>query len=99
MIEQSVAQVHGPQNPERIECFRHEGEDCRRCDGTGWKDRRYCAGCGEPSGKPSEGGKALKGLKNGRGKSQPMYCMDCHPELSGRVGGAVESALVNLGAA
>jgi hypothetical protein len=99
VIEKSVAQEQqgfGPQNPERVRCFRHEGEECLRCDGSGWKSRRYCAGCGEPSGKPSEGGKALQGLRNGRGKVQPMYCMDCHPEL---MGGAGLSALVSPRAA
>ncbi len=62
-------------------CFRHEGEDCPRCDGSGFRPRRYCAGCGEPSGRPSQGGKALMGLRNRRGRDQPFYCLDCHPEL------------------
>jgi hypothetical protein len=36
--------------------------------------------CGEPSGRHSEGGRALMGLKNHRGKDQPMWCTFCHPE-------------------
>jgi hypothetical protein len=43
-------------------------------------------GLREPSGRPSRGGKALLGLRNGRGKDQPVYCMDCHPELGGTLG-------------
>lgn len=52
------------------------------------REHSRCAGCGEPSGKPSEGGKALKGLRNVRVKDTPMYCMDCHPEFMGAMGGA-----------
>lgn len=47
------------------------------------REHSRCAGCGEPSGKPSEGGKALKGLRNVRVGKGPMYCMDCHPEMMG----------------
>ena len=66
-----------------VECFRHEGEDCPRCDGSGVRPRKQCAGCGEFSGKPSEGGKALLGLRNSRSVAGPLYCMDCHPENIG----------------
>ena len=65
---------------EVVQCFRHEGEECPRCDGSGYRPRNYCAGCGEPSGKASEGGRALRGLKNRREKDQPMWCFHCHPE-------------------
>jgi hypothetical protein len=55
--------------PELVECFRHEGDDCPRCDGSGFRHRKRCEGCGEPAGRPSEGGKALmayntKGYEN-----------------------------------
>ncbi len=84
MIEVSVARSAQEESPEQlVECFRHEGEECPRCDGSGTRPRRHCAGCGEPSGRPSEGGKALVGLKNRRGFGQPMYCLSCHPELGG----------------
>lgn len=76
MIEVSVEQ-----RPELVECFRHEGEECLRCDGSGYRVRSRCARCGEPSGRPSEGGKVLIGLRNHR--SGPRYCMECHPELAG----------------
>ena len=65
-------------SPKLVQCFRHEGEDCPRCDGSGYRPRKRCAGCGEPAGRPSRGGKALMGLRNRRGRNQPFYC---HPEL------------------
>ena len=69
------------QNRELVRCFRHEGEDCPRCDGSAYRLRRHCAGCGEPAGRPSQGGKALMGLRNRRGRDQQFYCLGCHPEL------------------
>ena len=68
-------------NPELVWCFRLEGEDCHCCDGSGYRARRRCAECGEPAGKPSQGGNALVGLRNRRGWDQPFYCLGCHPEL------------------
>jgi len=64
-----------------VRCFRHEGEGCPRCDGSGYRPRNRCAGCGEPAGQPSRGGKALIGLRNFHGRDQPFYCLGCHPEL------------------
>ena len=79
MIEVSVKQ-----RPLVVECFRHEGEKCPRCNGTGFRPRKYCAGCGEPAGRPSEGGTVLLGLlRNRRDREQPVYCLNCHPELGG----------------
>ena len=68
-------------SPKPVRCFRHEGERCPRCDGSGHRSRVYCAECGQPAGKPSQGGNALVGLRNRRGWDQPFYCLGCHPEL------------------
>jgi hypothetical protein len=72
------------QGSELVPCFRHEAEGCPRCDGSGYRLRARCAGCGEPAGRPSQGGKALLGLRNRRGRNQPFYCLCCHPELGHR---------------
>jgi len=80
MAEISLARSAQESPEELVECFWHEGEECPRCDGLGYRPRKHCAGCGEPSGKPSEGGRALMGLKNRRDKDQPMWCLHCHPE-------------------
>jgi hypothetical protein len=79
MAEISLARS-AQESPELVKCFRHEGEECPRCDGSGFRSRKRCEGCGEPAGRPSEGGRALRGLKDARGKDQPMWCMNCHPE-------------------
>jgi hypothetical protein len=68
------------ESPELVECSRHEGKECPRCDGSGFRPRKRCAGCGEPAGRPSEGGKALLGTKNSRDKDQPLWCLNCHPD-------------------
>ena len=79
MAEISLARS-AQESLELAECFRHEDEDCPRCDGSGFRLRKRCEGCEEPAGHPSEGGRALMGLKNARGKDQPMWCLWCHPE-------------------
>jgi hypothetical protein len=75
MANTSLAHPAQEESPELLECFRHEGEEYPRCDGSGFRPRRYCAGCGEPAGRPSEGGKALMGMPNVRGSEQPMWCL------------------------
>jgi hypothetical protein len=78
------ASVHADpegRNPDLAWCFRHEREDCPRCDGSGYRPRKHCGGCDEPAGRPGRGGKALMALRNRRGRNQPFYCLGCHPEL------------------
>ena len=36
-------------NSELSRCFRHEGEDCPRCDSSGFRPRAKCASCGIPA--------------------------------------------------
>lgn len=82
----SVPQEAVTHRPDLVRCFRHEGVGCLRCDGSGYQSRGRCAGCGESSGRPSEGGKALMGLRNDRSRDGLRYCLDCHPELGGSLG-------------
>ena len=81
MITSSVHADPNVRDTELVRCFRHEGESCFRCDGNGYRPRRHCAECGTPAGQPSQGGHALMGLRNRRGRDQPFYCLECHPEL------------------
>ena len=53
LIEVSVARL-AQESLEMVECFRHEGDECPRCDGSGFRPAKRCAGCGESSGSPSE---------------------------------------------
>ncbi len=71
---------------ELVQCFKHEGEDCARCDGSGYRPRKRCAGCGEPAGRPSERGKALQPSRPARSweeaRSLPLYCRECNPRFA-----------------
>jgi hypothetical protein len=68
-----------------VRCFRCEGDECPRYDGSGFRERKHCAGCGVPAGRPSQGGKALspeRGAKSWKElRSLPLYCMDCNPRF------------------
>ena len=79
--EELKVPTYSIRGPELVRCFRHDGEGCLRCDGSGYRPRNRCAGCGEPAGQPSRGGRALTDLCKQRGRDQPFYCLGCHPEL------------------
>ncbi len=72
-------------NPELVRCFRHDGEYCARCDGSGFRPRVYCAGCEGPSGRPNQGGKTLMGTPGTSSREQRFWCLDCHPLFLGWV--------------
>jgi len=84
----SLARTSAPiqETTQYVRCFRHEGEECPRCDGSRYRPRKYCAGCGEPAGRILEVGKPLVGLVNRRDRTGPFYCLPCHPELGGADG-------------
>jgi hypothetical protein len=54
MAKSSLALSAQEKSPEMVECFRHEGEYCPRCDGSGFRPAKRCAGFGEAAGSVSE---------------------------------------------
>jgi hypothetical protein len=70
---------------ELVQCLCCEGAECPKCGGSGFRERKHCAGCGVPAGRPSQGGKALspeRGAKSSEElRSLPLYCMDCNPRF------------------
>lgn len=77
MTEVSLARC-AQESPEMIECPRHEGEECPCCDGSGFRPRKHCAGCGEPAGSISQGtGTPL--VKDRRADGR-LYHVRCLPE-------------------
>jgi hypothetical protein len=81
----TVPQEVSIDTPELVRCFRHEGAECPRYDGSGFRPRRHCAGCGVPAGRPSQGGRALSTERGAKSweelRSLPLYCMDCNPRF------------------
>ncbi len=86
MIETSIA-------PEQVRCFRHEGEGCPRCDGSGFRPRPVCAGCGE-SARTLSPARTAKSPEEAR--ALPRYCRRCNPRF-GSIG-AVLAGLERMGA-
>ena len=88
MIEITVPTAPEVSNPQadRVKCLRHESEACPRCDGSGYRPRKRCAGCGEPAGSASEGGNALQPACAAKtweeARSLPLYCRECNPRFA-----------------
>jgi hypothetical protein len=59
------------ESSELVACFRHEGEECPRCDGSGFRPRKQCEGCGEH-----------RSLKRNPADGL-MYCLECNPRFVG----------------
>ena len=68
------------QRPELVEGFRNEGEECPRCDGSGYRPRKLCAGCGEAA-KVLQAARAAKSWEEAR--TLPLYCAGCNPRFAG----------------
>jgi hypothetical protein len=51
----SLARPAQEESPEVVGCFRHEGEDCPRCDSSGFRPAKHCTACGESAGSVTEG--------------------------------------------
>ena len=75
MDVQSVART-----TEMVECFRHEGEECPRCDGSGYRPRKVCADCGKPA-KALQAARSAKSWEEAR--RLPLYCAGCNPRFAG----------------
>ncbi len=85
MIEVSVARYVQEESPELVECFRHEGEECPRCDGSGFRPRKRCEGCGEAQSlvrNPADG---------------LMYCLECNPRFRFAGSSTAMAILVGMG--
>ena len=89
VLRSAVSSILDPEirYPELVRCSRCEGTECPKCGGSGFRERKRCAGCGVPAGRPSRGGKALspeRGAKSWKKlRSLPLYCMDCNPRFFG----------------
>ncbi len=78
MIDQSLARC-AQESPEQVECFRYEGEECPRCDGSGFRPRKHCEECGEPSGSISQG--TGFPLVKDRRSGEHWYHVSCLPGI------------------
>ena len=80
MFAAMVFTIKNPEAADKAEARAQAGADEKPATGASLREPSRCAGCGVPSGKPSEGGSIL----SGKGPGQPLYCMDCNPEFMPR---------------
>jgi hypothetical protein len=94
LIEVSVARSAHEESPQKlVKCFRHKGEECPRCDGSGFRPVKHCTGCGEAAGSPSEGiGFPLIRDRRGDGRLYHVRCLPDTHDLD-----AVWSGLERIG--
>ena len=94
-----AAMVFTIKNPEAADKADAQAEttDEKPATGASLREPSRCAGCGVPSGKPSEGGAVL----SGKGPNQPLYCMHCNPGSLSReqAGAAIEKMAETVGVA
>jgi hypothetical protein len=92
MAESSLARS-AQESPGLVACFRHEGEQCPRCDGSGFRPAKRCAGCGEAAGSASKGtGFPLVKDRRTDGRLYHVRCLPGTRELD-----AVWSGLERMG--
>ena len=93
LIGRSLPKDHERESPELTPCFRHDGEGCPRCDGSGYRPRRACDGCGEHDENLAPGRTARSWEE---AKALPRYCPRCNPRR--RNPGSVLAGLGKMGA-
>ncbi len=66
---------------ETVECSRHEGDGYPCCDGSGYRHRKVCAGCGQSAKALLQAARGAKSWK--KAQALPLYCSGCNPRFEG----------------
>ena len=84
-IPHSVPQEVSACTIDFVRCFRCKGAECPKCGGSGFREQTRCVGCRVPTGRPSQGGKALSPKHGAKSweelRSLPLYCILCNPRF------------------